>query len=83
MAKLIIQGKKTGTKTASSVCSAKVLDLFFWCPILVLALGILGFVGKGAAPIVGSLQGRQVEFFFFYFLWFYRPSAIICYKWEL
>jgi hypothetical protein len=54
MVKLIIQKKKKTrySTTKNSVCSAKVLNLFLWCPILVLALGILGFVGKGAAPLV-------------------------------
>jgi hypothetical protein len=33
----------------------EVLDLLLWCPILVLALGILGFVGKSAAPLAGPL----------------------------
>jgi hypothetical protein len=43
--------------TKSSVCLVKVLDLFLWHLILVLALGILGFVGKGAVPLVGQLVG--------------------------
>jgi hypothetical protein len=51
MLKLIIQ--KTGKVTTKiSVCSVKVLDLFLWYPILVLVLGILGFVVKGASPLV-------------------------------
>jgi hypothetical protein len=47
--------KSSTTIPKCSVCSAKVLDLFLWHPILVLALGILVFVGKGDAPLVGQL----------------------------
>jgi hypothetical protein len=48
----------------------KVLDLFLWHPILVLALGTLGFVGKAAAPLVEQLDsggggGRGSLLFFF------------------
>jgi hypothetical protein len=35
----------------------KVLDLFLWCPILVLAFVILGSVEKGAATLVRQLEG--------------------------
>jgi hypothetical protein len=71
MVKLIIQEKrKIGTATKkSSVCSVKVLDLFLWCPILVLVLGILDFVGKGATPL-----DRQFGFFS-HFSWSYGPSV--------
>jgi hypothetical protein len=34
----------------------KVLGLFLWCPILVLVLGILGFMGKSVALLVGQLE---------------------------
>jgi hypothetical protein len=58
MVNLIIQ-KKTGTATTkSSVCSIKVLDLLLWHPILVSALGILGFVRKGTALLSDSLGWR-------------------------
>jgi hypothetical protein len=68
MVKLIIQ--KTGTATTkSSVTSVKVLDLFIWHLILVLALVILCFVGKGAAPLVRQLGWRLLEGFWFWF-WF-------------
>jgi hypothetical protein len=51
----------------------KVLDLFLWHPILVLALGTLGFVGKAAAPLVEQLdscagRGRGSLLFFFFLL---------------
>jgi hypothetical protein len=49
MIKFIIQKeKKTAgiATTESSVCLVKVLELFLWHPILILALGILGFVEK-------------------------------------
>jgi hypothetical protein len=53
--RLIIQ-KKMDTKTREILfCLAYVLDLFLWHPILALALGILGFVGKGADPFVRNL----------------------------
>jgi hypothetical protein len=42
----------------------RVLDLLFWCPILVLALGILGFVGNSAAPLVGQLWVETAGVFF-------------------
>jgi hypothetical protein len=48
--------KKTGTiRTKSSVSSVRVLDLFLWHPVLVLALCVLGFVEKSAAPLPDSL----------------------------
>jgi hypothetical protein len=80
MVKLIIQKKKTVIAiTKSYVCPVKILDLLIWCPILVLSLDILGFVGKGAAPLVGQPWGwRQLEgffFFFFCFPWSYGPSV--------
>jgi hypothetical protein len=56
------------TTTKSSVCLAKVLGLFLWHPILVLMLGILDFVGKGAAPFVGKPRGRDGWGFFLAFL---------------
>jgi hypothetical protein len=50
---IIIIIKKTGTTTTKSFdCSVKILDLLLWRPILVLILGILGFVGKGCAPLI-------------------------------
>jgi hypothetical protein len=54
----------------------KVLDLFLWHLILVFALGILGFVGKGAAPLVGQLEVEMAGEFilFFHFPWYYGPS---------
>jgi hypothetical protein len=55
MVKLIIQKRKeAGTATTqSSVCLVKVMELFVWLLILVLVLSILGFEGKGAAPLDG------------------------------
>jgi hypothetical protein len=39
--------KTPGTATTKSLeCFVKILELFFWCPILVLVLGTLGFVRK-------------------------------------
>jgi hypothetical protein len=69
MIKLILQKKEppSTTATKSSVCSAKVLDLLLLCPILVLVLGILGFLRKGAAPLVGQL-GVEMALGFFIFI---------------
>jgi hypothetical protein len=62
----------------------KVLDFFLWHPILVLALGFLGFVGKGAAPLVRQLEVEMAGgFFFSFFLLSLVYSPSICYKWEL
>jgi hypothetical protein len=79
--KLIIQKKKTPPDTATtknSVCLVKVLELFLWCLILVLMLGILGFVGKGAAPLDRQLEvemaGGFFSFLFFQFPWSCGPS---------
>jgi hypothetical protein len=51
----------------------KVLELFLWLPILVLALGILGFVGKGAGPLIVQLRegedGWRVFFTLSLVLW--------------
>jgi hypothetical protein len=56
MVELIRQKKKTQVSNKKSlVCLVRVLDLLFWCPILVLALGILGFVGKGVVLAVRQL----------------------------
>jgi hypothetical protein len=82
MVKLTTQEKKTGTATKSSVCLVRVLDLFLWCPILVLVLGVLGFVEKGAAPLVGQLGGDDWRVFFFSFLLSLLLWAIHC-TWEL
>jgi hypothetical protein len=71
MVKLIIQKKIGTTTTEISVCSAKVLDLFLWCLILILVLGILGFVGRSAAPLVGQLGGKMTRGFFF-----------VCFPWS-
>jgi hypothetical protein len=58
--------KKPGTTTAErSVCSAKVLDLFLRCPILLLVLGILGFGRVHAAPLVRELGGEIAGGVFF------------------
>jgi hypothetical protein len=67
MVKLRIQRRKVKAKVQqqTSVCSAKVLDLFLWCPILVLVVGILGFVGEGADPLVGQLVGKMAGGIFF------------------
>jgi hypothetical protein len=65
--------------TKSSVCWVKVIDLFFWHPIRVLALGILNFVGKGAAPLIGQLSGEMAGGFFFLLS---LVLGAICYKWE-
>jgi hypothetical protein len=64
MVNLIIQ-KKSGTTTNNNlVCLGKVLFLLFSPPILVLALGILGLVGRSTAPNVGQLERETVEVFF-------------------
>jgi hypothetical protein len=45
-------------------------------PVLVLVLGILGFVGKGAAPLVEQLGVEMAGGFFSFLLsWFYGPTA--------
>jgi hypothetical protein len=36
----------------------KFLDLLLWNPVLILVLGILGFVEKGAVPLVRQLGRR-------------------------
>jgi hypothetical protein len=41
-----------------------VLDLFLWCPTLVLVLGILSFVGKVAVLLVGHPGVELTEGFF-------------------
>jgi hypothetical protein len=65
MVRLTIQKKSKGTTTKSLVC----LDLLFWHPTLVLMLGILGFVKKGAAYLIRQLgvemAGCFILFFFF------------------
>jgi hypothetical protein len=61
----------------SSVCYVKVLDLFFWHPILVLALGILCFVGKGAAPLIGQLEVQMAGEFFLSFFFFFPLSLVL------
>jgi hypothetical protein len=51
-------------KTKSLVCLVRVLDLFLWCPILVLVLGILEFVRKGDVPLgklVVEMAGNQMQ----------------------
>jgi hypothetical protein len=70
MIKLIIQKKKTPGTAKSSVCLVRILDLFYWHPIMVLALGILGFVRKGAAPLVGQLGVEMAKEFVSFFLLF-------------
>jgi hypothetical protein len=80
MVKLIIQKKKKektpGTATTkSSVCLVEVLDLFLWHLILVLALGVLGFVRKGAAPLIGQL-GVEMDGGFFLFFSFFVPTFL-------
>jgi hypothetical protein len=75
--KLKILNKKWEIKptitTKRTISSVKVLDLFLWCPIQVLALmtggflvslfllkvGILGCVRKGVSPLVGQLRGEM------------------------
>jgi hypothetical protein len=42
-------------KKKNRYSSVKALDLLLWRPILVLALGILGFVGKGVVLAVRQL----------------------------
>jgi hypothetical protein len=71
MDNLVIQKKKP----KSSVCLIKFLNLFLWHPILVLALDILSFMGKGAAPLVGQFNGDTAGGFFFHLSWTYGPSV--------
>jgi hypothetical protein len=73
MVKLIIQKKNTGTAiTKISVCSVKVLEFFLWGPIMILTVGILGFVGKGAASLVRQLGMETAGgFFLSYFFLLY------------
>jgi hypothetical protein len=69
--------RKGTTTIKSSVCSAEVLDLLICCTILVLVLGILGSVAKGASPLVGQLGwGKMAGWVFFCFPWSYAPSII-------
>jgi hypothetical protein len=57
---------------------AKVLNLVLWHPILVWELGILGLVGKGAAPLVGQLVGEiALGFFFTFFDLISRSSEVV------
>jgi hypothetical protein len=53
--------------------------------ILVLALGLLGFVRKGAAPFVGQFGVEMAGGIFScsFFLMFSLALWAICYKWEL
>jgi hypothetical protein len=82
MMKLIIQKtnnqKTPGTAiTKSSVCLVNVLELFLWCPVLVLMLGFLGFLGKGAAPFVRQLGVETAgRFFLSLFFWFFPLSLV-------
>jgi hypothetical protein len=88
MLKFIVQNrtkrekKKTpGTATTkSSVCLLKVLELFLWLPFLILEVGILGIVGKCAAPLFRQLSVDTAGDFFFLL-----PMVLwgFCYKWEL
>jgi hypothetical protein len=48
------------------------------CPVLVLALVILGFVGKGTAPLVGQIEVEMVGGFFLLFLLSLFLSAVHC-----
>jgi hypothetical protein len=78
--------EKIGTATTkSSVCSVKVLDLFLWCPILVLALSILGLGGRALALLLDSLGWRWLVFFFLLLSFFFPLSLVLwtihC-KWE-
>jgi hypothetical protein len=41
---------------------SKILYLLLWHPILILVLGILGFMGKGAAPLAIHLRRRWPAF---------------------
>jgi hypothetical protein len=65
----MINNIKTNKKVQSAWYS-----LFLWHPILVLALGILDFVGKGVAPFAGQLVGKNWKFFFSCFPCSYGPS---------
>jgi hypothetical protein len=61
MVKLIILKKsEVQQQQKSSVSSAKVLELFLWCPILLLMLGILGYVGKGVTILVRQLGAQEM-----------------------
>jgi hypothetical protein len=48
--------RKRKSNNKNSVCLVRVLDLLLWHPILVLLLGILGFVGYGAASIIRQFE---------------------------
>jgi hypothetical protein len=57
MVKIIIQKLKNQAMTKSSAFSVIVLDLFLWLLVLILVLGTLSFLGKGAAAsLVGQLS---------------------------
>jgi hypothetical protein len=68
MVKLIIQKEETPDKatTKSSVCLVKFPELLLQHPILVLSVGILGFLGKGAAALVRYLGVETAEGFSFF-----------------
>jgi hypothetical protein len=63
------------------VSLARVLDLVIWCPVLVLAFGILHYVEKGATPLVGQLGGWEMAEVFFPLLSLVLYA--VCYKQEL
>jgi hypothetical protein len=73
MVRLIIQKKKKNPKTKETrynnnkwfVCSVKFLDLFLWCPILLFAVDVLGFMGKATASFVSSLEEKTGGLFSF------------------
>jgi hypothetical protein len=60
MEKLIVQEKRDTTTTKCTECLVKFLDLLLWHPILILVLGILGFVGNSAVPLVRQLGRRWI-----------------------
>jgi hypothetical protein len=68
--KLILQ-KNPDTTTKCTDYPVKFLDLLVWHPVLILVLGILGFVGKGAVPLVRQLGKRWL---FFSIPWSYDLS---------
>jgi hypothetical protein len=76
MVKFIIQKKKHISYSNNKKFNllSKSSELILWCPVLVLVLDILGFVGKVAAPLVGQLIVEMAGgfFLFFYFLLFFH-----------
>jgi hypothetical protein len=65
MEKLIIKKNRYNNNKKFSLLT-KSSEVTPWCPVLVFALGILCFVLKSAASLVGQLGGETVGGYFFF-----------------